>query len=155
MRSWSDMRIRDFLAADDVAIDVRASDKVRLLTELSQRAAGRLKLPADRVVRAILDREELGSTGVGGGIALPHARMEEVRAAFGLLARLRRPIAFEAVDGKPVDLVFLLLLSTKTEGEQLNVLATVARRLRDPTILDELRRANDAQTLYEVFAPQS
>jgi PTS system nitrogen regulatory IIA component len=149
------MRIRDFLAAADVAIDVRASDKVQLLRELSQRAAGRLDLPADRVVRAILDREGLGSTGVGGGIALPHARLEEVKAAFGLLARLRRPIEFEAVDGKPVDLVFLLLLPAKTEGEQLNVLATVARRLRDAAVLDQLRRAGDPQGLYQAFAPQS
>jgi len=149
------MRIRDFLAAGDVAIDVRTSDKVHLLRELSQRAAGRLKLSPDRVVRAILDREELGSTGVGGGIALPHARIEEVKAAFGLLTRLRRPIEFEAVDGKPVDLVFLLLLPTKAEGEQLNVLATVARRLRDAAVLDDLRRAGDAQSLYQAFASQS
>jgi len=147
------MHIGDFLASGDVAIGVRAADKVRLLRELSQRAAARLKLDPDRVARAILDREQLGSTGMGGGIAIPHARIEEVKAAFGMLARLRRPIDFESVDGKRVDLVFLLLLPTKAEGEQLNVLATVARRLRDPAVLEQLRNADDQASCYRAFVP--
>ena len=147
------MHIREFLSPGDVAIDVRTSDKVRLLRELSQRAAARLKLDPDRVARAILDREQLGSTGMGGGIAIPHARIEDVKAAFGVLVRLRRPIDFESVDGKPVDLVFLLLLPAKAEGEQLNVLAMVARRLRDAAVLEELRRAGDQASFYRAFAP--
>jgi nitrogen PTS system EIIA component len=145
------MPIRDFLSPGDVAIAVRAPDKVRLLQELSNQAAARLKLDPDRVARAILDREQLGSTGMGGGIAIPHARIEDVKAAFGMLTRLRRPIDFESVDGKPVDLVFLLLLPAKAEGEQLNVLATVARRLRDPAVLQQLRNADDQASCYRVF----
>jgi PTS system nitrogen regulatory IIA component len=148
------MHIRDFLAAGDVAVDVRTPDKVRLLQELSQRAAARLKLDPDRIARAILDREQLGSTGMGGGIAIPHARFDEVKAAFGMLVRLRRPIDFESVDGKPVDLVFLLLLPARAEGEQLNALASVARRLRDSAVLDALRHAGDQESFYRAFVPQ-
>jgi nitrogen PTS system EIIA component len=145
------MHIGDFLAAGDVAVDVRTPDKLRLLRELSQRAAARLKLDADRIARAIFDREQLGSTGMGGGIALPHARIEEVNAAFGMLVRLRRPIDFESVDGKPVDLVFLLLLPTKADGEQLNALASVARKLRNPETTASVRRARDGTEAHRAI----
>jgi nitrogen PTS system EIIA component len=138
------MEIRDFLSPMDVLVDARVSDKAQLLQELSQRAAAALGLPADLVAAAILKREELGSTGVGGGVAIPHARVQEVKKPFGILARLRRPIEFDAIDGRPVDLVFLLLLPTTPAGEQLNALAAVSRKLRKPEIRGALRRASDA-----------
>src|ERR1700730_6209045 len=99
----------------------------------------------------LLKREELGSTGVGNGVAIPHVRLEQVKRPFGIMARLREPIDFNAVDGQPVDLVCLLLLSKGNEGAQLAALAGVARRLRTPEVLQELRHAHNRVVLYNVM----
>jgi PTS system nitrogen regulatory IIA component len=112
------MDIKEFLALSDTLIDVRASDKTRLLQELTRRAATILDLPAERISTEILKREELGSTGTGGGVALPHARIQGLNRSFGILARLNKPIDFEAIDGRPVDLVFLLLLPANPAENQ-------------------------------------
>ena len=142
------MHIKDFLSPSDVIIDLRASNKTSILQELARRAAAVLKLPADTISAELSKREQLGSTGMGDGIAIPHARVAGVKSPFGMLARLKEPIDFEAVDGQPVDLVFLLLGPSAPQGEQLNVLACVARKLRAPGTLEELRGANDSQELY-------
>src|SRR5882762_622855 len=104
------MRISEFLSQSNAIVDVGAHDKSSLLTELCHRAASALKLNADRISADILKREELGSTGVGGGVAIPHARIPELKVPFGILARLQEAIDFNAIDGQPVDIVFLLLL---------------------------------------------
>ena len=142
------MDIKDFLSPADVLLDVRAADKVRLLQDLSKRGAAALDLDAALVADAILKREELGSTGVGGGVAIPHARMEHVKRPFGILARLRKPIAFDAIDAQPVDIVFFLLLPTTPAGEQLNALAAVSRKLRKAEVFNVLRRASDVAEMY-------
>jgi nitrogen PTS system EIIA component len=149
------MEITDFLSSADIVIDVRASDKARLLRQLSAQAASGLGLDPDEVSNLIIKREELGSTGVGNGVALPHARFPGLKAAFGLLARLRHGIDFEAIDDRPVDIVFLLLLPETGDGAQLNALASVARALRDPDALRRLRRASDAQAVYRAIADPS
>ena len=143
------MKVAEFLSPSDTVIDVRAQDKLRLLNELCNRAATALKLDADNVCAEILKREELGSTAVGGGVAIPHARVQHLATPFGMLARLRKPIDFDAIDGQPVDLVFLL--PTAAPAEQLSALATVARRLRDPLTVRELRRAADNASVYAAF----
>jgi PTS system nitrogen regulatory IIA component len=145
------MIIADFLAPNDVMVDIRAADKVRLLQELSYRAAATRKLDGNLVASDILKRETLGSTGMGGGVAIPHARIPGLNKPFGLLVRLKKPIEFDAIDGKPVDLVFLLLLPAAPEGEQLNALASVARKLRDETTLRDLRVATDNAALYHAI----
>jgi PTS system nitrogen regulatory IIA component len=145
------MRIKDFLAASDVAIDFRASDKVGLLKELAARAASALDLSADAVANEIEKRDELGSTGIGGGVSIPHARFREVKKPFGLLARLKQPIEFHAIDGQPVDLVFLLLLPASSQLDQLNALAAVARKLRDREVLQKLRSATSGTELYRAM----
>jgi PTS system nitrogen regulatory IIA component len=145
------MDISDFLAPDDTLIDVRASDKTEFLQELSKRAASKLNLDPDKISRAILGREELGSTGIGGGVAIPHVRVDDVKKPFGMLVRLRKPIDFESIDEQPIDLVFLLLLPQGAQGEQLNVLAAVARRLRDPLVLKGLRGAGDQASSYDTI----
>jgi PTS system nitrogen regulatory IIA component len=147
--SGAAMNLNDFLSPANVLIDVRATDKVGLLDELARRAAASLKLPPGDVAEEIQKRDELGSTGIGGGVSIPHARMREVRKPFGLLARLRAPIEFEAIDGQPVDIVFLLLLPASSQLDQLNALAAVARRLRPPELLRRLREAPDAGALYK------
>lgn len=142
------MDIKAFLSTSGVAINVAAHDKAGLLKELASRAAVALDLPADLLVQELAKRDELGSTGIGNGVSIPHARFREVTKPFGLLVRLAKPIAFDAVDGQPVDLAFLLVLPAASQLEQLNALAAVARKLREPVILQRLRRAATEQDLY-------
>ena len=143
------MKISDFLSPSDTMVDVRASKKSQLLQELAQKAASTLNLPADDIASELLKREELGSTGTGGGVAIPHARIQAVMKPLGILVRLRQPIDFDAIDGQPVDIVFVLLLPANTEGEQLGTLAAVARKLRVSDDLARLRRAKNASELYQ------
>ena len=149
------MKIPDFLSPANVVLDVRASDKSRLLQQLSTQAANELGLDPDEVFDQIAKREELGSTGVGNGVALPHTRLPSLKAPFGLLARLRHGIDFEAIDGQLVDVVFLLLLPETGDGAQLNALASVARALREPDALRRLRQASDGEALYRAIAEPS
>jgi PTS system nitrogen regulatory IIA component len=144
------MNIKDFLSAADVTIDVRAADKASLLKEMAGRAAATINLPADMVAAEIEKRDDLGSTGIGRGVAIPHARLREIRKPVGLLARLKSPIEFDAIDGQPIDLVFLLLLPAASQLDQLNCLATVARTLRDADLLLKMRSATSTTELYRV-----
>jgi nitrogen PTS system EIIA component len=146
------MKISDFLSPAQVMIDVRASDKNSLLRQLSTHVAVEAGLAADEVVREIAKREELGSTGVGNGVALPHARLQSLKAPFGLLARLRHGIDFDAIDGDPVDIVFLLLLPEAGDSVRGNALACVARVLREAETLQKLRSARDRETLFRAIA---
>lgn len=142
------MQIKRFLSPDDVIVGLNAPDKNGAIKELSRRAAAALKMSSEQISAALLKREHLGSTGMGDGIAIPHARIDGLTSPYGVLARLSKPIDFMSVDGLPVDLVFLLLLPATSSGEQLNVLACVARKLRDPLVLHELRLASDSATIY-------
>jgi PTS system nitrogen regulatory IIA component len=151
----SRVKISDVLSPAHVMLDVRASDKDSLLQELSAQAAAALGIDAVAVSDQIAKREELGSTGVGHGVALPHARLKSLKAPFGLLARLRRPIDFAAIDEKPVDIVFLLLLPDAADSAQLNALACVARMLRDNDLLARIRGATEASSLFEEIAGTS
>lgn len=145
------MQLSNFLSVENTLINVRSSDKTRLLSDLCDQAAKELGLDARTISGAILEREGLGSTGVGGGVAIPHARIPELKNAFGVLARLQKPIDFDAIDGQPVDIVFLLLLPSSSSGEHLNVLASVARRLRNATTLLVLRNARDSTALHSAM----
>ncbi|MCP1550273.1 MULTISPECIES: PTS sugar transporter subunit IIA [Methylorubrum] len=149
------MTIHDILAPADVVHGLRASGKTALLDDLARRAARSLDLDAGTILGALVRREGLGSTGVGDGVSLPHARLETVRKPFGLLARLRDPLDFDAVDERPVDLVFLLLLPIGDGGENLNALACVARKLRDPASAKALRGARDAASLYALVSARA
>lgn len=149
------MSIKDFLSPDHVSVDVRVSEKTKLLRELARQAALAIDVPADRIFAELHKREELGSTGTGGGVAIPHARLPEVKKPFGMLVRLAQPIQFEAIDDRPVDLVFLLLLPAASAGEQLNALAAVARRLRQPNAVRDLRQATDASSCYHTMTVPS
>ena len=145
------MTIDDLLAPADVLVGLRAAGKPALLDTLARRVADSLGLASGDVLAALSRREELGSTGVGEGVALPHARLEAIRDPFGLFARLREPIDFGAVDDQPVDLVFLLLLPAGPHADHLNALATVARRLRDKDGAAAMRKARDAAALHALM----
>jgi nitrogen PTS system EIIA component len=144
------MEITEFLLPVDTLIKAHGTDKTRLLQELAARAASALNSDAKLIATELLKRENLGSTGTGGGVAIPHARIPDLKKPFGTLVRLRHAIDFEAIDGKPVDIVFLLLLPAQS-GDPLNVLATVARRLRDPESVRRLRGAADDEELYRAI----
>jgi len=135
----------------DTVIDLSPRDKRALLRDLAHRAAVVLNVEDDIVFSALLKREELGSTGVGNGVAIPHVRLEQVRNPFGIMVRLKDPINFDSIDGRPVDLICALLLSKENESAQLNALAGIARRLRTPELLEELRRAPNRVVLYNVM----
>jgi nitrogen PTS system EIIA component len=142
------MKVSDFLSAADVTIDATFADKQKLLEGLARRAAPRVDLDPLLILAELEKREELGSTGMGGGVAVPHARFHQLRKPFGMLVRLKKPIGFDAVDGKPVDTIALLLLPDARQGEQLGALACIARKLRDPLVMKALRKARDGAEIY-------
>jgi nitrogen PTS system EIIA component len=142
------MKISDLLSPADVLIDVRASNKRLLLQEFAAKAAAGLGLPVEKIASHLLKREDLGSTGIGHGVAIPHARLPDLQRPYGLLAKLKQPIEFDAIDGQPVDIVFVLLLPAAVENEALAALALVARTLRSPETLARLRAAESAAELF-------
>jgi len=116
------------------------------------RTAAAAGLAADEVVREIAKREELGSTGVGNGVALPHAQLASLKAPFALLARLSYGIDFEAIDGEPVDIVVLLLIPEGGDSAKGNALACVARAMRDPETRQRVRTVADREALFRAIA---
>lgn len=142
------MKISDLLSPADVMIDVRASSKSQLMQDLAGKAAASVGLPVDQVVSHLLKREGLGSTGIGRGVAIPHARLRDLPRPYGLLAKLDKGIEFDAIDGQAVDVLFVLLLPAAVENEALAALALVARTLRPPDILARLRAGRTASELY-------
>ena len=140
------MTLDELIPEERVFDRLRAADKPALLTALARLAAQPLGLPPAPVAAALAAREALGSTGTGGGIALPHARLDVLAAPTGFFARLNRPMAWDAVDGGAVDLVFLLL-SPAADAEHLKALAAVARRLRTPGVAEAMREAGSPTAL--------
>lgn len=139
------MDIADFITPDRVALDLRVRDKAQLLQELAKRAeASGGGIPAAAILAALRSREDLGSTGLGKGFALPHARIDGLARFVGLFARLARPIDYDAIDGAPVDLVFLLLMPSDDGNNNVAALAAVSRRFRDASTLSGLRKADAA-----------
>jgi nitrogen PTS system EIIA component len=146
------MKISDFLLPADVVVDFPAADKEKLLLELARKSGAAFGVSPDLVAAELSKREQLGSTGMGGGIAIPHARFHQIKKPYGMLLRLKKPIGFDALDGKPVDLIILLLLPESAQGEQLSALALTARKLRDPAIAAALRQARDGSEIYRALA---
>jgi PTS system nitrogen regulatory IIA component len=146
------MPLTDLITPNSVIAGLKVNSKKQLLQELAARAA-ELSGQGERTILEILQqREKLGSTGVGNGIAIPHGKLPKLDRLFGLFARLDRPIDFEALDDQPVDLVFLLLAPENAGADHLKALARVARLLRDPDIARKLRGSRDAEALYAVLA---
>jgi PTS system nitrogen regulatory IIA component len=143
------LNVADFIAPDRIVLDLRVRDKAQLLQDLATRietfCGG---VAADTILAALRSREVLGSTGLGKGFALPHARIEGLKQFVGLFARLGRPIDFDAIDGAQVDLVFLLLMPPEAAGNgNVGALAAVSRRFRDGETVARLRKADAATAL--------
>src|SRR5271167_2752374 len=145
------MSLNDLLTPDAVIASLRVNGKKQALQELSDRAAEVSGLPAREIFDSILQRERLGPTGVGDGIAIPHGKLAKCRSIFGVFARLERPIDFEALDGLPVDLIFLLIAPESAGADHLKALAAIARVLRKPGIAGQLRGARDASAMYSLL----
>ncbi len=145
------MSLTDLLTLNSVIASLRVNGKKQALQEMSERAAAASGLPAREIFDALLQRERLGSTGVGDGIAIPHGKLAKCERIFGIFARLERPIDFEALDGLPVDLIFLLVAPEGAGADHLKALATIARVLRDANMAAQLRATRDASGLYSLL----
>jgi nitrogen PTS system EIIA component len=145
------MPLSEILAPEAVIGSLRVNGKKQALQELSEKAAKLSGLSAREIFDALLQRERLGSTGVGDGIAIPHGKMAKCGRIFGIFARLERPIDFEALDGMPVDLLFLLIAPENAGADHLKALAAIARALRDPTLAAKLRKTRDASALFSLL----
>jgi len=149
------MPLNDIVAVNAVIPSLKVNGKKQALQEIAARAADLTGLNERTIFETLLQREKLGSTGIGHGIAIPHGKMPKLERLFGLFARLDRPIDFESLDGQPVDLVFLLLAPEGAGADHLKALARVARLLRDPDTANKLRDSRDADALYAVLAMTS
>ena len=136
---------------DAVLASVKASGKKALLAELAGRAAALYRLDERRLFDRLLERERLGSTGIGGGIAIPHGRMAGMEKPVGLFARLGHPVDFDSIDERPVDTVFLLLAPEGAGADHLKALARVSRLLRDRSLVEKLRATENADALYALL----
>jgi PTS system nitrogen regulatory IIA component len=145
------MDLGDLLSPEAVFPSLRAKNKKQALQEIAQKAAGLTGLDARDVFETLLQRERLGSTGVGRGIAIPHGRIAALPRIVSLFARLEEPIAFEALDGEPVGLIFLLLAPEHAGADHLKALARISRLLREPATIEKLRAAKDRAALYSVL----
>jgi PTS system nitrogen regulatory IIA component len=146
------VEIADLLSGPDAVLAcVKASGKKALLAELAAKAAQLHKLDERRLFDRLLERERLGSTGIGGGIAIPHGRMPSLDKPVGVFARLAHPVDFDSIDERPVDTVFLLLAPEGAGADHLKALARVSRLLRDRGLVEKLRATESADALYALL----
>jgi PTS system nitrogen regulatory IIA component len=149
------MEISDLLSPDAVIPALKAQSKKQLLQELASRAHAVTHLPERKIFEVLVERERLGTTGVGQGIAIPHGRVAIDKIA-GVFARLEQPISYDSVDGQPVDLVFMLLAPEGAGADHLKALARVSRLLRNQAVCEKLRAAKKPEAIYAILtAPPS
>src|SRR5881628_1787740 len=144
------MPLNDLVAPNAIIPALKVNGKKQALQELAAKAAELSGLSERMIFETLMQREKLGSTGVGSGIAIPHGKLSKLNKLFGVFARLERSVDFEALDSQPVDLVFLLLAPEAAGADHLKALARVARLLRDADIGRKLRQSRDADALYAV-----
>ncbi len=145
------MEIADLVSVDGVVANLKAGSKKQALQELAGRAARLTGLHERAIFHTLLERERLGTTGVGVGIAIPHGKLADLDRLHGLFARLAQPVDFEAIDDQPVDLIFLLLAPESAGADHLKALARVSRLLRDKTICEKLRGCDTADAIYALL----
>jgi PTS system nitrogen regulatory IIA component len=144
--------LSDILTADCVDADMTAANKKGLFQQLATAAGRKTGIAAKGIASALAEREKLGSTGFGSGVAIPHGKMEGLEHVFGYFARLTAPIDFQAVDGMPVDLVFMILSPPDSGADHLKALARVSRALRDRNTLAKLRGARSRDAMFALLA---
>ena len=145
------MKISDLLQPQAVTVALKAQGKKQLLQELAARASTVTRLPDRKIFETLMEREKLGTTGVGQGIAIPHGRLGDIRDIVGVFARLETAIDYDAVDNQPVDLVFMLLAPEGAGADHLKALARVSRLLRNQQATEKVRAAKSAEALYAIL----
>lgn len=145
------MDLSDLLSPDAVLPSLKAKSKKQALQELAHKAAALTGLKEQDILETMLQRERLGSTGVGRGIAIPHGRIASLKSIVSVFARLEEPIEFDALDSEPVDLIFLLLAPEHAGADHLKALARISRLLREPAAAEKLRTSKDRAALYSVL----
>ncbi len=145
------MHLSDILDNDAVFCDVKAASKKQLLQELAKFSSKITGLDSRQIFEALLQREKLGSTGLGRGIAIPHVKFPQLDRVYGLFARLSKPINYDSVDGEPIDLVFLLLAPENAGADHLKALARISRLLRDNKTVQKLRGTENKNGLYALL----
>ena len=145
------MEIRDLLTSDSVIANLRVTSKKQALQELAGAVSRITDLDERAVFDVLMEREKLGTTGVGNGIAIPHGKLPNLDRLYGLFARLEKPVDFQAIDDRPVDLIFLLLAPESAGADHLKALARVSRLLRDKTVCEKLRGTESAEALYALL----
>ena len=148
------MPLLDFLSPEAIAPSLKANSKKQALQDLASHASRLVARDEREIFDTLLQRERLGSTGIGEGVAIPHGKLPRLGRLFGLFARLERPIDFEALDGEPVDMMFLLLAPEGAGADHLKALARVARVLREPGIHERIKAARDASAIYAVLTQE-
>jgi len=145
------MTLADLIAPNAVIPALRANSKKQALQLLAQKAADVTGLNEGDILEGLLERERLGSTGVGNGIAIPHAKLTGIDRLYGIFARLEQPVDFDSIDDMPVDLICLLIAPEGAGADHLKALARVSRLLRDKGICEKLRGATEADALYALL----
>lgn len=145
------MEIVDLISLEGIVANLRATSKKQALQDLARRAADVTGEPERAVFEVLIERERLGTTGVGNGIAIPHGKLPGLDRLYGLFARLETPIDFDAIDEQPVDLICLLLAPESAGADHLKALARVSRLLRDRSICEKLRGSESAEAIYALL----
>src|SRR3954468_7036833 len=145
------MELADILSEEAVLVGTNITNKRDVLVKLSEKAAALSGQPASEIFQALNDRESLGSTGLGNGIAVPHGKFAALKGVMAVFLKLDRPVDFDAVDDQPVDIVMMLLAPMGAGADHLKALARVARILRTDSIVEDLRRATDPARLYAIL----
>lgn len=145
------MKISDILSVDSIFTEEKANNKRQFLSNLSSKAAKITNLDERTISENILERENLGSTGYGKGTAFPHARVEAAKSVKAIFARLSSPIDFNAIDSKPVDLVFMLISPESNGADHLTALATLSRVLKNDSTCEKLRKAKSREEIYAIL----
>ena len=149
------MEINDLLTRECVVDALKAPSKKQTLQELAHRAAPITGLHERTIFDVLLERERLGTTGVGRGIAIPHGKLQELDRLHGLFVRLEKPVDFDAIDDQPVDLIFLLLAPETAGADHLKALARISRLLRDASVCDKLRAASDGDAIFRLLTAET
>lgn len=146
------MEVSELLTVESVIADLRVTSKKQALQELSKFAADLSGQDERAIFDILLEREHLGTTGVGDGLAIPHGRLQGLEKIQGFFARLEKPLDFDSIDDRPVDLIFLLLAPEGSGADHLKALARISRLLRGPAICEKLRGANNRDALFALLS---
>ncbi|MFC7049234.1 PTS IIA-like nitrogen regulatory protein PtsN [Emcibacter nanhaiensis] len=149
------MDIADLINLDTIIPDMKATSKKQILQELANKAEKVLDRPSHEIVDVLVERERLGTTGVGHGVAIPHGKIPGLDRLYGIFARLNQPVDYDSLDGEPVDLIFMLLAPEAAGADHLKALAKVSRLLRDKSTCEKLRGSEGGDAIHAILTSTS